>query len=161
MKPSQVNKLFTKLTPHEQAVLAFEALSRHDINEIEIIVDSVPREKYLCVHTDYQTRAAGLQNLVRIYGTEYWKNRALMMMALHASDNPDGYEGLGVRFAAKLASMNSALIEVCQLFKVDIQAVKIQAQCKGEPTFNDYADSKLIEQYTELFTLSVMTYAQN
>ena len=84
-----------------------------------------------------------------------------MMMALHASDNPDGYEGLGVRFAAKLASMNSALIEVCQLFKVDIQAVKIQAQCKGEPTFNDYADSKLIEQYTELFTLSVMTYAQN
>ena len=84
-----------------------------------------------------------------------------MMMALHASDNPDGHEGLGVRFAAKLASMNSALIDVCQRFKVDIEAVKIQAQCKSEPNFNDYADSKLIEQFTELFTLSVMTYTQN
>jgi hypothetical protein len=160
MKVQQVNKLYTKLTPHELAALAFEALSRLDTDEIEIIADSIPREKYLCVHTDYRTRSAGLQNLVRIYGIEYWKNRALMM-ALHASVNPDGYEGLGVRFAAKLASMNSALIDVCQFFKVDIEAVKVQAQCKGEPTFNEYAESELIEKYTELFTLSVRTYTQN
>jgi hypothetical protein len=161
MKAEQVTKLYTKLTPHELAVLAFEALSRLDTKEIEVIASSIPREHYLCVHTDYQTRAVGLQNLVRIYGTEYWKNRALMMTALNAEDSPDGYKGFGVKFAEKLASLNSALIDVCQFFKVDIEAVKIQAQCKDEPTFNDYADSKLIEHYTELFTLSVRTYTQD
>jgi hypothetical protein len=60
-----------------------------------------------------------------------------------------------------MASMNSALVDVCQIFKVDIEAVKIQAQCKDAPTFDEYAESKLIEQFTELFTLSVMTYTQN
>ena len=84
-----------------------------------------------------------------------------MMTALHAEDSPEGYKGFGVKFAEKLASINSALIDVCQLFKVDIEAVKIQAQCRDEPTFNDYADSKLIEHYTELFTLSVRTYTQD
>ena len=50
MKAEQVNKLYSKLTPHELAVLAFEALSRLDTNEIEIIAGSIPRETYRCVH---------------------------------------------------------------------------------------------------------------
>ena len=151
MKPEQVNKLYRKLTLHEQAALCLEASARRDRVDFDAIADSVPRVAYQCVHVDYSQRLTGLYNLAGHYGTMYWKNRALMMTALHADDNLDGYKGLGAEFAAMMASMNSALIEVCQLFKVDIKSIKILALCNNEPTFDDYAKAELIEQYTELF----------
>jgi hypothetical protein len=126
MKVSQINKIYRGLSPDELAILAFEALSRLDTDDIENIVSNVPREEYRCVHNDYQTKAIGLQNLVRLYGISYWKHRALMMTALHANDDAGGYAQLAIRFASNIASMNSALIKVCQLFKVDSDAVKIE-----------------------------------
>lgn len=161
MKVSQINKLYRGLTPDELAVLAFEALSRLDTDDIENIVSNVPREQYRCVHNDYQTKAIGLQNLARLYGISYWKNRTLMMTALHATDDVDGYAQLAIRFASNIASMNSALIRVCALFKVDTDAVKIQADCLGEPTFDEYATTELVGQHLELLTLAVMTYKKS
>lgn len=158
MKVSQINKLYRGLTPDEQAVLAFEALSRLDTDDIENIVSSVPREQYRCLHNDYQTKSIGLQNLVRLYGISYWKNRTLLMTALHATDDVGGYAQLAIRFASNIASMNSALIKVCQLVKADSDAVKIQADCLGEPTFDEYATADLVAQHIELLTLAVMTY---
>jgi hypothetical protein len=155
MKPSQVNKLYSKLTPHEQAALCVEASARQDRADFDAIAESVQKVTYQCVHDDFSQRLTKLYGLAGLYGTKYWKSRALMMTALHASDSLDGYEGFADVFAAKMASMNSALIEVCQLFKVDIEAVKILAQCKDEPTFDKYIDAKLAEQYEELFMEAV------
>ena len=149
MKPAQVNKLYAKLTPHEQAALSFEAAVRFDEAEINDILDNVEKHTYHLPNNEYRQRATGLFMLALYYGTQYWKNRALMMMALHASDDPTGYEGLAVQFASKLASMDAALIEVCGSLKVDIQAIKALAECKDKPVFSEYVEAELVEQYTE------------
>jgi hypothetical protein len=151
MRPSQINKLYSKLTPHEQVALSFEAAVRRDEAEFDAIIDSVPRVIYQCVHNDFQQRITGLFALAGDYGINYWKTRALMMTALHASDDKDGYDEFVIRFAEKMASMNIALIDICQLIKVDAEAIKTMADCKGQPTFDKYAKTELIEQYTEMF----------
>ncbi len=48
MKPAQVNKLYAKLTPHEQAALAVEAASRHDESAIDAILAHVERTPRSC-----------------------------------------------------------------------------------------------------------------
>ena len=52
MKPAQVNKLYSKLIPYEQAALCFEAAARQDEAEINDIVDSIEKHSYRCLHTD-------------------------------------------------------------------------------------------------------------
>jgi hypothetical protein len=155
MKASQVNKLYSKLTPHEQAALSFEAAARHDKAEFDAILDGVPRVAYQCVHNDFQQRVTGFFTLAGDYGINYWQNRALMMTALYASNDKNDYNKAVIRFAAKIASMNIALSDACRLFKIDVEAIKTIAGCKGEPTFDDYAEAELIEQYIELFTSAV------
>ena len=39
MKPAQVNKLYSKLTPHEQAALVFEAAVNRDDDETKAITE--------------------------------------------------------------------------------------------------------------------------
>ena len=155
MKPNQIDKLYSKLTPHEQAALCMEASARQDRVDFDAIADSVPRVTYQGSHLDYSQRLTGLYSLAGLYGTIYWKNRALMMIALHASDEPDGNEECAIAFAAKVASMNAALFDACQIFKVDINAIKKLADCEDQPTFSQYVDAEMIEQYTELFTKAV------
>ena len=157
MKPAQVNKLYAKLTPHEQAALSFEAAIRNDEAEINDILVNVEKHTYHLPNAEYRQRATGLFMLALYYGTQYWKNRALMMMALHASDDPTGYEGLAVQFASKLASMDAALIEVCGSLKVDIRPIKTMADCKDEPVFSEYVEAELVGQYTGLF-MQAMTF---
>ena len=157
MRAAQVNKLYSKLTPHEQADLSFEAAARLDEAEINDIVDSVEKHTYRCLHADYRQRATGLFMLALFYGAQYWKNRALMMMALNLSSDDDiNSVQLAVRFLAKLASMDAALIDVCRRIKVDVDSVKTMADCRDEPAFNDYAEAELVGQYTEQFTKAVM-----
>ena len=151
MKLNQVDKLYGKLTPHELAALSLQASARQDRVDFDAIIESVPRLSYHGLHFDYSQRLHGLYSLAGKYGTLYWKNRTLMMLALHASDEPDGYEGYAIRFAAKMASMNAALIDACQIVKADIIAMKTMAECKDEPTFDKYAEAGLIEQYADLF----------
>jgi hypothetical protein len=56
MKAAQEDKLYSKLTPVEQAALAFEALARNDEAELDVIVDSVERLYYQCTHWQYRWR---------------------------------------------------------------------------------------------------------
>ena len=48
--------------------------------------------------------------------------------------------------------MDAALTDVCQLFKVDVESIKKLTECEDQPTFSQYVDAELVEQYTELFT---------
>ena len=157
MKPAQINKLYTKLTPHEQAALSFEAAARRDEAEFDAIISSVPREIYRCVHNDFKERVMGLFALAGDYGINYWKARTALLMACNLSrkgESKDCSEML-LRLLAKIASMDAALTDVCQTFKVNVEAIKTLAECDNQPTFSQYIDAELIEQYTELFTSAV------
>jgi len=157
MKPAQINKLYSKLTPHEQAAMSLEAAVRRDEAEFDAIIGSVPREIYQCVHNDFKERVMGLFALAGNYGINYWKTRTALLMACNLSrkgESKDCSEML-LRLLAKIASMDAALTDVCQTFKVNVDAIKKLAECDQQPTFSQYIDAGLIEQYTELFTSAV------
>ena len=73
MKAIQVNKLYTKLTPQEQAALFFEATVRRDNVEAEAIKASVPIQNFSHFHSDFTHRAIGFLLLTGFYGTIYFQ----------------------------------------------------------------------------------------
>ncbi len=60
MKSSQVDKLSSKLTPQENAALAFEALNRHDSQEMDIIEDALEKRLYRLPDYQFRARVGGL-----------------------------------------------------------------------------------------------------
>lgn len=155
MKPNQVNKLYSKLTPHEQAALAFEAAVRLNGNEVDAILEQVERKTYITLHADYHRRAYGLQFLVGQYGIEYWKNRALMILACDKFDKGEHQgEQIANQFFNKTVALELALIEVCKQIKVDVGTIKKMASCLPDE-FKGYdlpeVDTELIKQYADMF----------
>jgi hypothetical protein len=160
MKATQVNKLYAKLTPHEQAALVFEAAVRLDESDVDAILESVERKPYMSLHWDYIRRCYGLQSLVSQYGIDYWKNRSLMLMACNlAEDGNAEAESNAMRFFAKIVAMELALFETCNLLKVDIVAIKKMAGCPDNDVKASElpkADEELVKQFAELFTKAAM-----
>lgn len=156
MKTAQVNKLYSKLTPHEQAALTFEAAARRDESEIDAIIANVPRQTYQGVHADYKQRATGLYMLVGEYGLNYWQARAALLMVLNLSRGDESMDcaDMSLHLLAKIASMDAALTDVCRQIKVDVEAVKMMAGCENQPTFSQYADAELTGLYTEIFAIA-------
>ena len=154
MKPAQVNKLYSKLTPHEQATLCFEALAKQDISTVDAIVEQVERKNYTSLHWDFRERSYCLQTLAGQYGIEYWKNRTLMLLACECAEN-DKAEETALRFHAKAQALESAIAEVCKQLKVAVSAIKAMAGCPGdELTLDDLqeVDNSLVKQYVEMFS---------
>ncbi|MDP2201768.1 MAG: hypothetical protein Q8K07_07100 [Methylicorpusculum sp.] len=155
MKPAQVNKLYAKLTPYEQAALVIEAASRLDENEADAIMEQVERKHYLTCHADYTRRIHALTALVGQYGIEYWKNRTLMLLACEYADQGNQKaEALALRFLAKALALEAAIVEVCKRLKVDVKAIKIMAGCPDDdvkPEALQKADVELVKQYAEMF----------
>ena len=156
MKPEQVNKLYAKLKPEEQAALVFEAAARLDSNEVDAILEYVERKTYLTVHSNYHRRALGLQWLSGQYGIDYWKNRALMLIACNKADDGDDHSAnLALRFLAKVVALEIALAETCKLLKVDRAAIKKMVGCPdGDALPNELpqVDAELVRQYTEIYS---------
>ena len=159
MKPAQVNKLYAKLTPHEQAVLAFEAAVRLDGNEVDAILEQVERKTYITVYADYQRWAYGLMALVGQYGIEYWKNRALMLVACEiADDDNQQTEQTANQFFTRTIALELALIEVCKKTKVNVQAIRKMASCPpDDPEKYKFpeVDEELVKQYSDLLTMTL------
>ncbi|QPK63284.1 hypothetical protein IVG45_21175 [Methylomonas sp. LL1] len=154
MKPAQVNKLYSKLTPHEQAALVIEAAARLDEREADAIMEQVERKHYIATHADYTRRIHGLTALIGQYGIEYWKNRALMLIACeHAEQGSQQAEDSALKFLAKTLALESAIVEVCNRLKVDIKAIKIMAGCPDNETqeFLTPVDEELVKQYIESY----------
>ena len=145
MKTSHVNKLYSQLTPKEQATLVFEATVRRNDDEADTITASVPMQTYPRYHFDYMNRSLGLWQLTGFYGTIYFKTRALML----SSNDP-------ARYLARIASMDAALVAVCHRIKVSVDAIKTQALCSNEPVFSDYVQEDLVAEYTEIFQQMVV-----
>jgi hypothetical protein len=156
MKPAQVNKLYAKLKPEEQAALVFEAAARLDSDEVDTILEYVERKTYFTVHADYHRRAFGLQWLVAQYGIEYWKIRALLLKACNKADDGDQQAtDTAFLFLAKVVALEIALAEICKLIKVDMAAIKKMAGCPDGDAHPDElppVDAELVRQYTDLYS---------
>lgn len=155
MKPAQVNKLYAKLTPHEQAALVIEAAARLDENEADAIMEQVERKHYIATHADYTRRIHALTTLVGQYGIEYWKLRTLMLLACdYAEQGNQEAEAPALRFRAKCVALESAIVEVCKLAKVDIKAIKTMAGCPDDdvkPEELQKADVELVKAYIKSY----------
>jgi hypothetical protein len=85
----------------------------------------------------------------------YWKNRALMLIACNKADDGDDQSAdLALRLLAKMVALEIALAETCKLLKVDRAAIKKMAGCPddGHPNELPPVDAELVRQYTEVYS---------
>ena len=154
MKPQQINNLYSKLTPHEQANLAFAAAIRHDETEVDLILNAVEKKTYITTHVDYHTRTHGLVQLSGVFGTFYWKT-FFKLSTVNLSKTGEAFDKVAQKHINEFIALNIALDNVCQLLNIDDEIIRIYAQCRGiNPDFKGVADDTLITQYTEAFTIS-------
>lgn len=154
MKPAQVNKLYAKLTPHEQAALVIEAAARLDESEADAIMEQVERKHYIATHSDYTRRIHALTSLIGQYGIEYWKNRALMLLACEYADQGNQQaDETALQFLAKCVALEAAIVEVCNRLKVDVMAIKKMAGCPDNetPEFLTPVNEELVKHYADMF----------
>jgi hypothetical protein len=159
LKANKITHLYAKLTPHEQAALAFEAAVRQDDSEITRILDSVERETYVTLHTDYKRRAYGLRALCTEYGLHYWRNQCFQMssLALHIVNEDDSYLALCISFDAKLVAMDMALAEVCNDLKISVEAVKKTAYCQDTSQYIGLSDAPIDEEIVKNYKMLFLT----
>ena len=126
MKPSQIDKLYSRLTPKEQACMVLEAAANSDEAQVDAVIASVERKQYYGLHADYTTHMQKLIAVVGIYGTEYWKNRALMLAACNLLDetsDPDVIDAAN-RLYEKAIALDVAVVIVCKQLGVEIQSIR-------------------------------------
>jgi hypothetical protein len=154
MKSSQLDKLYSKLTPTELGTMAFDALARLDENEADLIVNSVEWQTYRSVHADYRRRVERLVLLTSCYSMEHWKTRALMLQAfcLYSRDGDEDLGDLGINLFYRLQAVEVALVEVCEQAKIDIESVKSFACISGFKPLPEYADLELVGEYVVSFS---------
>jgi|GEM_PF-1927182 len=136
MKIEQVNKLYKQLTPTELANLTIDAVTnKSPDSELELIKDNIETGLYRLPVWEYRHHLKGYEQLSFCYGLQWWKAQALATLAgdfmndtnSAESDHDDMRQVYRV-FCGKLASIEQALIEVCNKAKFDINAVKWLAE---------------------------------
>jgi hypothetical protein len=156
MKPSQVEKLYSKLTSLELGTLAFNAIARLDEDEVEseLIANNVEWQTYRSVHADYRRRVERLVLLASCYSMEHWKTRALMLQAfnLYSRGEEEDLGDLGINLFYRLESIEVALLQVCKQAKIDIESVKAFACIRDFQHLPEYADPELVAEYVVSFS---------
>jgi hypothetical protein len=147
MKAELIDKLYKQLTPQENAALAFEALNRHDYQELDVIEGAIEKRLYKLSDYKYRSRLYDMMILSLWYGGIYWKNCAHYAFVLPLVTKTQDY------FAVELASMESSLVEVCTRLNVDVASVKKMAVCDDLPVLTPdiFAVAEKVAYYTELF----------
>ena len=155
MKQQQINKLYNKLTPQEQANLAFAASMRTDQTEVDLILSAVEKRTYVTTHVDYDRRTCGLVKLSGIFGIFYWKT-LLKLSTANLSKVGMACDKVSQRYINQFIALNTALNNVCQSLQIDSEAIRKFAECSGiNPKFEGVPDEEFLEQYTKLFTVAV------
>jgi hypothetical protein len=144
MKMAQVTKLYSGLTGHEKAAMAFEAVARGDISTCNDIVASMPMQSYIGVDIDYRERVNGITLLALYYGIFWYQQKSLLIYGEGKDDVTD--------IMQRLAAIHYALVEVCDKYHVDIDSVKITASCRNEVVPTWFAPPERIAEYSEMFT---------
>lgn len=150
MREQQVNKLYSKLTPHEQAALAFEASIQLNGKEVDLILSGVERRDYTAPHIEYIARTQGLIQFSLTYGLLFWKRLCqIATVTILASDNIAVDEQYLVD---DFTSMNSAFEEVCKQLGVDVSIIRKFAECGCyKPLTDGNINSELLQQYIDCF----------
>lgn len=153
MNTTQVDKLYAKLTPYEQAALAFEALARQDSVELGTIVGSVERHDYRCSHWDYRHRLTGFIDLAKYYGLIYWKTRCCMavMDGMFKERGDEADQQAAHIYVDMVLAMETALQDLCAKANIDVMAVKKLALCEDEYSPEKCGNNELVKEYVELF----------
>ena len=153
MQHAQVEKVYPKLTPHEQAALAFEALMRGDDDERLTILGSVGKKHYQCLDQRFSLRLNGYIGLGMFYGMVYWKTRSYMEVTSSKYDECGDEADQKAVFVLldRLFAMETALQEVCAKINIDVLAVKKFAQCEDEYTPDKSSNEELVKEYAGLF----------
>jgi hypothetical protein len=150
---TQVEKLYQKLTPEELAGLAFEANVRGNKAEFETICTSVGNRKYLCLDQRFSRLTTAYINLGVFYGMTYWKNRTYLAYAetLYTTQGDEKSQVLLFHLLDSAVAMDIALQKVCASHGIDIMTVKKLALCDTEYAFDQSGETKLLDEYLELF----------
>jgi hypothetical protein len=153
MKRSNIDQIYAKLTPTEQAALAFESLGRHDKAETEMIVRTVVTQAYRCPDWAFRRRLMDLINLGRYYGLLYWKTRTFLTVAYSQSQlKKDSSSQAGLfEWLERLLAMEVALIQVCQTLNVNVTTVRQYGHCEHEVRILGAGDPALVQEYADLF----------
>lgn len=160
MKSQQVEKLYSQLTPQEQAVLAFTEVMHGNKEQAELIVNSVEKRVYETPHADYLTRFHGITHLGSIYGIYYWKTLCQLALMTAKHGDSDEYAEISEPYRDKLTAMDEALHSICQKLKIEPETIKHFAELTGtQPKFGVDPDEQLIEHYKDLF--SSVSYAND
>ena len=145
MKPEQIDKLYKKLTPAEQASLAFEALVTVGPDEANTIHESVDPRAY----HNYMLRFYHINLLAFYFGSIFWKTVAQLMSTCH-SESSD--VELILALDSQLASMDKAIADICIEMKIDILSMRKMAGCENTPDWIHHSSTPAaVERYTEEF----------
>ncbi len=136
MNAKQVNQLYKQLTPKELANLTIETINKGlPDKELELIKDNIQTGLYRLPVWEYRHHIKGYEQLSFCYGLQFWKNLAKLNMChevmesglFDESVSSDCFATYKV-YAGNLASLELALVEVCNKAKFDINAVKWLAE---------------------------------
>jgi hypothetical protein len=135
MKPDQVNSLYKLMTPQQLANMTIDAITnKSPDSELKIIKDSIQTGLYRLPVWEYSHHLRGYEQLSFCYGLQFWKAQALATLAgdflnnTHLTEHSDDMRQVYKVFCGKLASIEQALVEVCNKAKFDIDAVKWLAE---------------------------------
>jgi len=133
MKKDPISKLYQQMNSQELALLAFANLKKEDSLEHTRIVDAVPRRRYLCLDTTFTNHLNRVFHMASLWSIEYWRCRTQLMavtgLCLSAEigitdrDKEKEYQLLDYH-EEKMAAVEMALIEICDEYRIDINAVR-------------------------------------
>ena len=113
MKKDPLSKLYQQMNSQELALLAFANLKKEDSLEHTRIVDAVPRCHYLCLDTTFTNY---LHMAVK---------GIVISTVIGLTDRDEEQESALLDFHEELmAAVEVALIEICDEFRIDINAVR-------------------------------------
>ena len=140
MKRDPIAKLYDKLTPKQQAALAFNHLLTGNEAETDKVVDAVRYKNYSCKDLDFEEPFDSYRTMALLWSIEYWQLYAQQLEALvrlnlntrrkdwiRADQAHEQLERLG----SYLSAIDRALRSVCEVQGIDANAVRVMAGCRA------------------------------
>jgi len=152
MKRPELQRVYSKLTPQEQAALVFEASTRQDKSEADVILNCVSIKNYSMPDLDYQQRMQGLSNLSGVYGMVFWKALFLLSSFKWTQFDNDFLPETIKQHIKRFNSIEVAIEAICKQMNIKVSTLKEIAECDTlNPDFGDEIDSQYVRQYNQLF----------
>lgn len=133
MLKDPIGKMYQHLSSQELALLAFANLTNNNPLEDARITDTVPRHRYLCLDTTFTNHLNRVFYMACLWSIEYWRCRTQLMavrgiclsaeLGITNRDKEKEYALLDYH-SAQMAAVEVALIEICDEFRIDINAVR-------------------------------------